>query len=306
MAPADPGRPKICFDYLHNNQLVLESNSFVSFVEFLFQSGYMIGKIQANLALEKLEQYDVFIIGNMSDSYLEIEEIQVLLEYVKGGGSLLVLSDEGGDFSNRNNISELTEHFGVTFNADIVFDLENFEKKEIYPVISKFERHFITQNLHKIVHSSGCSLSILKSRENEDVDVTPLAFTSEVAKRKVWNGHEWVEQAAPNYPVLAASHYFSGKVVCLGNVSTFSSLGKKSYGLDALDNKVLIADIFSWLVNKAGGEGKVVKPIYYATALEQDLYFWGQKMVKAGKWPSLSAIVNQALKELKNETRDRE
>lgn len=297
-APSSPQK-KIGFDYSHNNKLKLEGNSFVDFLQFMFEQGYALGKIQLEISPEKLQAYDVFVVGNASDSYLEMEEIDTLVNYVREGGSLLVISDEGGDYTNRTNMSDLTEAFGVTFNSDIVIDETNHLKKPTFPVIETFEPHFITQNVQKIVHSSGCSLTIRKSIESEFIDVTPLAYGGEEARRKIFNGREWVEQPAARVPIIAASHYYKGKVVCLGNVSTFSSLGKH-YGIRVLDNRRLIANVFSWLVNKASASQRAEKPIYYSVALDQDLYYFVQKLVKNKNWPDFSAVVNFSLKTLRN------
>lgn len=284
------------FDYAHNNRLILEANPFVDFVEFLFQQGYKLGKIELGWDLDKLSAYDVFVLGNMTDSYLETEEIKTVLEYVRKGGSLFVVSDEGGDYSNQNNISELCEHFGVTFNADVVIDETQNAGKPEYPIIDRFEHHFICQNVHQIVHSSGCSLTILKSREDENVDVTPLAFSGPNGRRRVFNGQEWVVRDHPGVPIMAACHYHAGKVLCLGNVSIFSSLGKR-YGINALDDRTLLANSFAWLATKKKkGEGTV----YYAVGLDADLYFWIQKLVQTGKWRSISDAVNFSLKVLRS------
>ena len=73
------------------------------------------------------EEYDLLIIGvpHLGPD-LDVEEINDLAKYVKDGGSLLVINDGGGDYENKNNLSQLTEKFGIAFNSDILFDNKNF------------------------------------------------------------------------------------------------------------------------------------------------------------------------------------
>ena len=42
-----PDTPTIGLDYSHNNNLTLEAPSYAEFTEFIFSSGYKLGKIQA-------------------------------------------------------------------------------------------------------------------------------------------------------------------------------------------------------------------------------------------------------------------
>lgn len=53
-------------------------------------------------------------------SKLSAAEISSLHEFVGRGGSLLVLSGEGGDKSHDTNLNEITEPLGVKINSDVV------------------------------------------------------------------------------------------------------------------------------------------------------------------------------------------
>src|SRR6056297_2783340 len=89
----------ICFDYSHNNNLVIESPSFADFTHFLFGSSFRLGKIQAGFTnLEKLNNYRMLVIGGPVNSELSSDEIEIIIKFVKTGGSLLVINGEGGDY----------------------------------------------------------------------------------------------------------------------------------------------------------------------------------------------------------------
>ena len=291
----------IGFDYSHNNKLVIENETFTDFIQYLFNSDFKLGKIEAGISYEKLNKYNIFIIGvPTTDSNLNPDEIEALVKYVNDGGSLLLLNDKGGDYDNKNNLSELSKHFGITFNSDRLFDDKNFSKKSSHPIIKDFKKHFITKEITEIIHSSGCTLNIDKSIENEKIEVKAIAFSSEESSRhKYFDGNDWVEEPVQKVPVIGITHFGLGKVVALGNLSLFSSL-QQSYGINAADNFKLVSNMISWLLNKAQStEEQTYKPIYMTIPIEQDLYYWIKEMLDEGRWSNMDDVINFALRVIK-------
>jgi len=291
----------IGFDYSHNNKLVIENETFTDFIQYLFNSDFKLGKIEAGISYEKLNKYNIFIIGvPTTDSNLNPDEIEVLVKYVNDGGSLLLLNDKGGDYDNKNNLSELSKHFGITFNSDRLFDDKNFSKKSSHPIIKDFKKHFITKEITEIIHSSGCTLNIDKSIENEKIEVKAIAFSSEESSRhKYFDGNDWVEEPVQKVPVIGITHFGLGKVLALGNLSLFSSL-QQSYGINAADNFKLVSNMISWLLNKAQStEEQTYKPIYMTIPIEQDLYYWIKEMLDEGRWSNMDDVINFALRVIK-------
>lgn len=291
----------IGFDYSHNNKLVIENETFTDFIQYLFNSDFKLGKIEAGISYEKLNKYNIFIIGvPTTDSNLNPDEIEALVKYVNDGGSLLLLNDKGGDYDNKNNLSELSKHFGITFNSDRLFDDKNFSKKSSHPIIKDFKKHFITKEITEIIHSSGCTLNIDKSIENEKIEVKAIAFSSEESSRhKYFDGNDWVEEPVHKVPVIGITHFGLGKVLALGNLSLFSSL-QQSYGINAADNFKLVSNMISWLLNKAQStEEQTYKPIYMTIPIEQDLYYWIKEMLDEGRWSNMDDVINFALRVIK-------
>ncbi|MFW9999668.1 MAG: hypothetical protein ACFE9Q_00440 [Candidatus Hodarchaeota archaeon] len=300
----------IGFDHSHNNKLTIENTTFTDFIQYLFDSGFKLGKIEAGVTFEKLKKYDLFIIGVPTlGPNLDPDEINDLVKYVEFGGSLLVINDGGGDYENKNNLSELTQNFGIKFNSDKLFDNKFFSKKNSHPIIQDFKSHFITREISKIIHSNGCTLVIDKSLENSDIDINSIAFSSEnTSWRKIFNGEEWQEKSEQHLPIIGVIHYGLGKVITIGNLSIFSSLNK-SYGITAADNFKLITNSISWLLNKAGTEEEqLIKPVFTTVAINQDLFYWIKDMIHKGKWKKLDDVINFALKvtkiRLKEEEKD--
>ncbi|NVM38642.1 MAG: hypothetical protein HWN81_23850 [Candidatus Lokiarchaeota archaeon] len=288
----------IGFDHSHNNKLKIENNAFTDFIQYLFDSDFKLGKIEAGLTYEKLNKYDLFIIGvpNLGPD-LDSDEIDDLVKYVENGGSLLVINDGGGDHENKNNLSDLTKNFGIIFNSDRLFDNKNFSKDNSHPIIKDFRSHFITRDITQIIHSNGCTVVIDKSIEDDNIDVNSLAFSSEnTSWHRYFNGEEWQDKSEQHLPIIGATHYSSGKVIVIGNLSIFSSLNK-SYGIRAADNFKLVTNMISWLLNKASSkEEQALKPILTTVSIDQDLFYWIKEMINKGKWKNLDEVINFALK----------
>ncbi|MFW9902295.1 MAG: hypothetical protein ACFFDY_13595 [Candidatus Thorarchaeota archaeon] len=298
----------IGFDYSHNNKLTIENTTFSDFVQYLFDSDFKLGKIEAGISFEKLTKYDLFIIGVPHlGSNLDMDEINDLIKYVKEGGSLLVINDGGGDYENKNNLSELTQNFGIRFNSDRLFDDKNFTIKNSHPIIQDFKKHFITRDISQIIHSNGCSLIIDKSIENDQIDVITIAFSSENSSwHSYFNGEEWQDKSEQHLPIIGATHYYLGKIVAIGNLSIFSSLSK-SYGISSAENFNLVTNIISWLLNKARSEEeRKLKPIFTTVAINQDLFYWIKEMLNKGKWKNMGELINFALKITKLRLKDAE
>jgi len=240
--------------------------------------------------------------------YFTQDEIDSIINYVKEGGSVLVINDQGGDYENRNNLSELTKHFGIEFVPDQLFDNECFSKDNSRPIISQFTPHFITLDLTQIIHSRGCSLKIDKSMDNTGIDVIPLAFSSETSSwHKCYNGDEWIDEPVCNAPIIAAGHFGLGKFVVLSNLSIISGFHDQ-YGIRGADNFKLIANIIAWLFNKAHSEeSKITQPIYLTLPIKQELYYWMRETIQIDdRWTSVQELVNFALKEIKLNLKNQE
>lgn len=288
----------IGLDYSHNNKLTIENNVFTDFVQFFFDSSFKLGKIEAGLTYDKLKKYDLFIIGvpHLGPS-LDSDEITDLVKYVEDGGSLLIINDGGGDYENKNNLSELTNNFGIRFNSDRLYDDKNFIKRNSHPIIQDFKSHFITRDVSQFIHSNGCTLIEDKSIENDNIDINIIAYSSKnTSWHSYFNGDEWQDEVKQQLPIIAAVHYYLGKVFVIGNLSIFSSLSK-SYGIRSTENFKLISNVISWLLNKAGTKKeRIIKPIFTTVAIEQDLYYWVKQILDKGKWKNLDELINFALK----------
>ncbi|MFO8018112.1 MAG: hypothetical protein R6U96_05710, partial [Promethearchaeia archaeon] len=285
-------------DYSHDNKLVLEASSYSDFTQFLFTSGYKLGKIQAGFeSLQKLENYDMILLSSPRHKELSEEEIDNLVTYVKKGGNLLVVSSTGGDKKNRTNLNELTENFGFKFNPDTIHDSMSYINLQKRPLFTEFTPHVISEQVQKVILSSACSLEILDFiEEDKEVKIEEIIRTGLNCWRKRYNREkkDWVREDSPKIPMLVSVDYFKGHVVGFGTLSIFSSLGRE-YGFNAFDNNILIANIFRWLTTGGITEGKTLTLV-----LNLQLYYWAKSIVEKEKWESLSDLINVSLKYFKD------
>ena len=292
-----PEKATIGLDYSHNNKLTLEASSFNEFTHFLFTSGYKLGKIQAGFdSLKKLESYDAIILSTPNNKRIESNEIEIIEKYVKNGGSLLVLSSMGGDYSNKTNLNELTHQFGFEFVSDEVNDSMNYINLQRRPILTDFTPHVVTEQVRKIVYSSACSIRILDFIDDTDIKIE-VVLNSGINcwhRRFEADDDEWIDEDYSKMPLMVVIEYFKGKVIGFGNLSMFSSLGRE-YGFSAFDNDIIIANILQWLTSGAISEGKVV-----TVNLNLDLFYWINRILKEDSWENVSAIVNVSLKYFKD------
>ena len=283
-------------DYSHGGMLTLEASSYSDFTQFLFASAYKLGKIEAGFyALEKARIYDAVIISIPKNINLKPEEIEVLEEYVRTGGSLLIIGSRGGEYLNRTNINELTKKFGFEFQTDEVNDSVNYVNLQKRPLLTDFKPHYITENIKKIVLSSTCSLATLGFVEDEkNIQVEVLVRGGLNCWRGRFEEQKWIEDDSPKIPLLVAVNYYKGKVVAFGTLSIFSSLGRE-YGFSAFDNDIIIANILRWLTLDVNSEGQVI-----TIDLQKDLFFWADSIVKEKRWENFSDLVNVSLKHFKD------
>ncbi len=286
----------IGLDYSHNNILTIESSSFGEFVQFLFNSGYKLGKIETGFnSLVNLEKYKVIILSTPRNKNLNENEIKVLEDYVKNGGSLLINSSSGGDYTNNTNLNDLTRKFGFEFIPDEISDSVNYVNLQKRPIITKFKPHIITNQIKKIVFSSSCSIKILDFiNVEENIKTDWILKTGLNSWHKRYDGEYWIEEDSPKVPLMVSVEYFKGKVVGFGNLSIFSSLAHE-YGFSALDNDILIANILTFLIGSLESEGKAV-----TVELNLDLYYWVENIVKEEKWDNVSDLINVSLKYFKD------
>jgi hypothetical protein len=241
-------RISLLVDNSHTNLVTPDDPDFSYFFDLLESYGYKIqvsdskSKIHANT----FEKIRTVIIGVPQNSYLLLDEISELLNFVRKGGSLFILHRYGGDFIQKTNLNELTSHFGIYFENSVVKDSENLGK-EVLPQITSFSFDNMMNQLHKLVFPGTCSLRLAKNAQS-------LCKSSKNSWVEIFNPHkfEWdrytsSETYSETYSVAAYAIYGQGRVICVGTSDFLST--EPIYGLNSLDNRKFCLNILKWLMN---------------------------------------------------------
>lgn len=286
----------IGLDYSHNNMLTLEESSYADFTQFLFASGYKLGKIEAGFAsATKLKDYNAIIISTPKNINLNPQEIENLEQYVKNGGSLLIISTRGGDYINRTNLNSLTQYFGFEFAIDDISDSVRYVNLQKRPILEDLRPHYITDQIKKVVLSSACSLKTIDFSDDEkEKNVEVLIRGGLNCWHKILIEEQWIEEDCPKIPLMVSAEYYKGKVVAFGSLSIFSSLGRE-YGFSAFDNDIFIANVLRWLTQDISSEGKAI-----TVELQRNLFHWASSIIKEDNWVNFSDIINVSMKYFKD------
>ncbi|MEX2683326.1 MAG: hypothetical protein Q6373_017250 [Candidatus Sigynarchaeota archaeon] len=289
----------VCIESSHNEVVQIEAVQYSEFLDKLVEMNFKMGVIkQAPLTLQKAQDYNVIIVGNPKDASFSQAEIADLKQYVYNGGGLFLLSDQGGDPANKNNLSELAGQFGIRFNTDILVDKNAAsEEDEQLITISDFLNHFIMRGIERIALKSPCSLEIY---ETPGMDINAVAFSPPGTAAVTWNGQQWVETPPKKHAVVAVTKYGAGKVVAIGTTRVFSTLLNKKHGFKAADNEKFIVNILAWLVNREVYEKGKLKSVFVNVSLKPDLYFWIENELKSNdKFRDFNEVMNFAIDSLK-------
>ena len=169
--------PRVMFDEAHHNFHTTEGR-YKPFVDLLMNDGYRVIRNRQPFSKTSLSSYKVLVISNalgaeeMDDegadkSAFTDEEIQAVHDWVKGGGSLLLIADHA-PFGGA--AASLASRFGVEMTNGYTFDKENSAEGSPSQLIFSRENKLLAS--HPITEGRG---------ENERVNVV-RSFTGQSLK----------------------------------------------------------------------------------------------------------------------------
>lgn len=259
-------RRRIYFDQTQNERGRLDS-TYSELGKFLRDNDYDVEPYTEFMLLaKKLKDVDVLVFGCPNSSKIRPPEIDVLKKYVKKGGGLMLLSLSGGDRGLMNNMSQVSEEFGIIFDNTAVKDEQSNAGLPTMPIITEIIAHPVTEDVDDLLVSSACSLRI-------EGKAIALALTSEIAE-------------PPRVPVVAIAEAGKGRVMCIGSYEVF----RRGGGFKHKGNKIFAGNAFRWL----SGEIQMTKPSSVVKAQEK------KARAKAGTDVAISADFEKTLKRLVN------
>jgi hypothetical protein len=257
--------PRLLFDEAHNN-FHTATERYKPFADLIVNDGYHLVRGRKVFTLEALSTFKILVIANalgaedMDDdnadsSAFSDEECDVVRDWVRGGGALLLIADHapfGGAAEN------LAKRFGVEMSKGFTFDTENFRKDSGSPsqLVFSTENKLLVEHpinrgrndketIHRIFTFTGQSL---KGPEGS----VGFLKLSDTAKDRAAPDSKTEASAAGRAQALAFK-FGKGRVVVLGEAAMLSAQlagsEKRPMGMNVQgsDNKQLALNIMHWL-----------------------------------------------------------
>jgi len=254
--------PLVMIDDAHHNWHKKEVGLF-AFTRLLEQDGYQVKPLEGNIKKEKLKESDILVIVNPlhesdlnewvlpNPSAYHENEVSTLVEWIKKGGSLLLVADH---MPFPGAVQDIANELGIEWKNGFEINLERgwppslFTRKE-----DRLGEHFITSSyrfkVDSIVSYTGSAFRwkgaepLLKLSGDHTIFLPDTAWNYDQHSPQI-NGKGWLQGAY--------KHVGNGKVVALGEAAMITaqrSLGRK-IGIndeEAKYNWKLVLNMMQWL-----------------------------------------------------------
>ncbi|MFX0081036.1 MAG: hypothetical protein ACFE94_04710 [Candidatus Hodarchaeota archaeon] len=234
----------ILFDVAHNEMLNIDDKEFSEFSSLLRRLDINVNKNESeHLTKDILRDVDLLVIGNPIDDYFSTPEVKIIVDFVRSGGGLLLLSEYGADYLQKTNINDISGKFGIKFEKNLIKEVNKANQNFTSILhIQDFLKHQLTKHIREIKIGGACSLFLSK-------DAKPLLQSNEEAWPEIFNSaaEQWVKEGEEEKQIIAAySEFGQGKVVAIGDIDLFTS--DSNIGSNSLDNQRFIENIINWLI----------------------------------------------------------
>lgn len=258
--------PKVLFDEAHNN-FHTASGRYKPFADLIASDGYQITPNKQTFSAETLKGYRVLVISNaigaarMNDpnatnpAFTEAES-DAVREWVRGGGSLLLIADHA-PMGSANQI--LGQRFGVDMSKMYTIDLKNSDPQNPGLIIytresGRLADHPVTrgrnasEQVNKVIAFTGQSLK----GPADSVSFMSLADTA----GDTMPGRTENPVSAAGRSQGIAMKFGKGRVIVLGEAGMLtaqvSGAQRNKFGMNrpGIDNRQLALNIMHWLSGK--------------------------------------------------------
>ncbi|GAA6090616.1 intraflagellar transport protein 52 homolog isoform X3 [Tachysurus ichikawai] len=205
---------------------------------------WKIQGIKEEITAEKLHGVKLWITAGPREKFTELE-LQVLKQYLEGGGNVLAMLGEGGEVKNDTNINFLLEEFGIMVNSDAV--VRNVYYKYFHPKEALVSNGVLNREISRAAGKVLTGVIDDESPGNNTQALTfvyPYGATLSVIKPAVGVLSTGSVCFPLNRPILALSKVEknAGKLAVLGSCHMFSD----QY-LDKEENNKIMDVVFQWL-----------------------------------------------------------
>lgn len=160
-----PDGPVVLIDEAHHN-IHTAAGTYAPFAQLVRNDGYRVRRGRDPISAPALARVDIVVIANAlgtndrnDDHALTDEECDRLLDWVRGGGGLLLITDHYPTGSAAGN---LAARLGVAMSGGITEDSGAFDDRfdASHIVYRGFPDHPITDGLQRVITFTGQSLGI--------------------------------------------------------------------------------------------------------------------------------------------------
>ena len=247
-------KKSVLIDLTHNEMLNIDEEEFKEFLNLLKR---LVLKIKKNenekITKEILENVDLLILGNPINDFFSSIEIKYVIDFVRKGGGLLLVSEYGADHLQRTNLNDISRKFGIFFEKNLIKEM-NSNNKNCTSIlhIQNLAKHRITKNIREMIIGGACSLILTK-------EVKPLLQTNvNFVWSEIYNNtsEEWTKDEENQQIIAAYTEFGQGKVIAIGDIDIFTTNPK--IGINSLDNQKFLQNIITWLIEPVR-ESKVMQ-----------------------------------------------
>lgn len=261
--------PKVLFDEAHKN-FHTSTGRYAPFVNLIRNDGYIVERNSESFTYERLSGYSVLVIANAKgkeEKYLtafDESECEVVREWVKAGGSLLLIADH---YPMGSAAQSLATMFGVEMSNGFVADSMNYEGDSKFKDQLVFSRqngllknHPIiegrnsTEQIRKVAAFTGQSL---KGSAEAAVLLQLSSTAQETIPDSIWKDGGKTYTRFPD-PISIhgrnqglALNFGKGRVVVLGEAAMLTAQidGDAKFGMNipGNDNRQFALNIMRWL-----------------------------------------------------------
>ena len=268
--------PTVGIDEAHKNYHTAEDR-YRPFANLLRDDGYRIGRFIDTFRQDALNKFDVLVISNAISSEKEIdwslptvsafsiEEVEVVEEWVRTGGRLMLIADH---MPHPGAAANLARAFGVIFYDSYVYRPKSFDNRESQLVFSKKEgllaEHSVTREdgggeVPFVVTFTGQGFRVLPN-----VRAEPLLYLADDSFLLLpTKAYEFDESAArvPGIGFLQGVliKHGSGRVAIFGEAAAFTAqiqeraTGSYQFGMNnavAPHNARFLLNVMNWLTEE--------------------------------------------------------
>jgi hypothetical protein len=238
--------PTVLIDLAHNEMLNIDDEDFSEFHNLLRHLQFRIKKNENDsLTSEDLKKTDILVLGNPINDYFSNIEIKNVVDFIRLGGRLLIISEYGSDNLQKTNLNDISgKNFGIFFDKNLIKEINHSNEAGTSILhIKNFNEDPITKNLREIVIGGSCSLYI-------DNNAIPILKTNGSAFSEIYVPHnkKWEKEEREQKQIIAAyTNFGRGKVVAIGDIDIFTN--DKNIGLNKLDNRNFITNLMNWFID---------------------------------------------------------